>query len=108
MIGRAAIGAPWFFQQVKHFIATGESMPLPGMAERVKAVRTHLRHSLEWKGDRLGVVEMRRHYANYFRGLPHFKEHRLALVTLENPVDLEAKLDEIAEVFAGHDFGQPV
>ena len=76
----------------------------PDMEERIKAVRTHLRHSIEWKGERLGIVEMRRHYANYFRGLPHFKEHRLALVTLDNPEALEAKLSEIAERFGEHVF----
>ena len=78
------------------------------MEERIRAVRTHFRHSLEWKGERLGIVEMRRHYANYFRGLPHFKEHRLALVTLDQPKAIEAKLTEISEVFAGHDFGVAV
>ena len=67
MIGRAAIGAPWFFRQVKQFLATGDAGPLPDMQERVRAVRLHLQKSLEWKGERLGVVEMRRHYANYFR-----------------------------------------
>ena len=74
------------------------------MDERVKAVRTHLRKSIEWKGERLGVVEMRRHYANYFRGLPHFKEHRLALVTLDDPDALEATLTQIEEQFADHLF----
>ena len=67
-------------------------------------MRTHLRHSIEWKGERLGIVEMRRHYANYFRGLPHFKEHRLALVTLDQPDALEAKLHEISERFGDHVF----
>ena len=74
------------------------------MAERIKAVRTHLKHSLEWKGERLGIVEMRRHYANYFRGLPHFKEHRLALVTLDKPDQIFEKLDHIAEAFGDHVF----
>ena len=104
MIGRGAIGAPWFFRQVKNYFATGDAGSPPDMAERIKAVRTHLRHSIEWKGERLGIVEMRRHYANYFRGLPHFKEHRLALVTLDNPEALEAKLSEIAERFGEHVF----
>jgi tRNA-dihydrouridine synthase len=74
------------------------------MAERVEAVRTHFRRSIEWKGDRLGVVEMRRHYANYFKGLPHFKEHRLALVTLDEPDAIEAKLADISLEFADHVF----
>ena len=93
MIGRAAIGAPWFFNQVKHYFETGEVGPSPDMDERIKAVRTHLRHSIEWKGERLGIVEMRRHYANYFRGLPHFKEHRLALVTLDEPAAIGSQAD---------------
>jgi len=67
-------------------------------------VRTHFRRSIEWKGDRLGVVEMRRHYANYFKGLPHFKEHRLALVTLDEPDAIEAKLADISLEFADHVF----
>ena len=104
MIGRAAIGSPWFFRQVKRFMATGDPGPLPDMAERVEAVRTHFRRSIEWKGDRLGVVEMRRHYANYFKGLPHFKEHRLALVTLDEPDAIEAKLADISLEFADHVF----
>jgi tRNA-dihydrouridine synthase len=104
MVGRAAIGSPWFFQQVKKYFATGDAGPLPDMNERVRAVRIHLRRSIEWKGDRLGVVEMRRHYANYFRGLPHFKEHRLALVTLDDAEAIEAKLTDIAECFADYAF----
>ena len=104
MIGRAAIGSPWFFRQVKQYLATGDPGPAPDMAERIKAVRTHLKHSLEWKGERLGIVEMRRHYANYFRGLPHFKEHRLALVTLDKPDEIFEKLDHIAEAFGDHVF----
>ena len=90
-------------QEVKRFF-TGDAGAPPDMEERIKAVRTHLRHSIEWKGERLGIVEMRRHYANYFRGLPHFKEHRLALVTLDEPAALEAKLTEIAEHFGDHVF----
>ena len=104
MIGRAAIGSPWFFRQVKQYLATGDPGPAPDMAERIKAVRTHLKHSLEWKGERLGIVEMRRHYANYFRGLPHFKEHRLALVTLDKPDEIFEKLDHIAQAFGDHVF----
>jgi len=96
MIGRAAIGAPWFFREVKHFFATGERLPAPTMAERVEAAREHFERSCAWKGDRLGVVEMRRHYANYFKGIEHFREHRLELVTLEEPDALRAKLDALA------------
>ena len=104
MIGRAAIGAPWFFRHVKNYFATGNAGNPPDLAERLKAVRTHLGHSIEWKGERLGIVEMRRHYANYFRGVPHFKEHRLALVTLDNPEAIKAKLVEIEDRFREHVF----
>ncbi|MDA0302737.1 MAG: tRNA dihydrouridine synthase DusB [Bacteroidetes bacterium] len=96
MIGRASIGAPWIFREIKHYIQTGELLPPPDMDERVSAARQHFEKSIEWKGDRLGVVEMRRHYANYFKGLRDFKSHRLDLVTLDAPEDIRSKLDQIA------------
>ena len=65
---------------------------------------SHFEMSVKWKGDRLGIVEMRRHYTNYFKGIPHFKEHRLALVTLESPDEIRAKLEEIRTLFAGFEF----
>ena len=99
MIGRGSIGNPWIFDQIKHYFATGEHLPPPTVADRVEAARQHLDHSLEWKGPRLGVVEMRRHYANYFRGLPHFKEHRLTLVTEDDPTVLHATLDNVAATY---------
>ena len=99
MIGRGSIGNPWIFNQIKHYFATGEHLPPPTVADRVEAARQHLNHSLEWKGLRLGVVEMRRHYANYFRGLPHFKEHRLTLVTEDDPTVLHATLDNVAATY---------
>lgn len=85
MIGRAAIGYPWIFNEIKHFRETGEHLPQPTIAERVKVTRKHFQKSLEWKGEKLGVVEMRRHYSNYFKGFPHFKEYRTMLVTESNP-----------------------
>lgn len=102
MIGRASIGNPWIFNQIKHFFATGKHLPPPSISERVEAARQHLNQSLAWKGPRLGVVEMRRHYANYFRGLPHFKEHRLTLVTQDDPTVLHAQLDAITEAYRDH------
>ena len=99
MIGRGSIGNPWIFDQIKHYFATGEHLPQPTVADRVEAARQHLDHSLEWKGLRLGVVEMRRHYANYFRGLSHFKEHRLKLVTEDDPTVLHATLDRVAATY---------
>ena len=104
MIGRASIGSPWVFNEIKHFMATGEHLPSPGMAERIEAVNMHFERSLDWKGDRLGIVEMRRHYANYFKGIPDFKKHRLDLVTFENPDAIRGKLKFIAETFSDHDF----
>lgn len=100
MIGRASIGNPWIFNEIKHYFTTGEHLPRPTIVDRVEAARQHLNHSLEWKGQRLGVVEMRRHYANYFRGLPHFKEHRLSLVTEDDPAVLHAVLDNVAKQYA--------
>ena len=84
MIGRAAIGYPWILEEIKHYFATGQLLPPPTMADRVEAVRNHLLWSVEWKGERQGVLEMRRHYANYFKGIPNFKPYRQQLVTLDS------------------------
>lgn len=84
MIGRAAIGSPWFFAQVKHFIKTGEELAPPTMAERVAVTKSHLEFSVQWKGERQGVCEMRRHYANYFKGIENFKPYRTQLVTIDS------------------------
>jgi len=101
MIGRAAIGNPWIFNEIKHFMKTGSNLPLPDIFERVKVVKKHLAFSVEWKGDKTGVFEMRRHYTNYFRGIPNFKPYRAVLVeTVEVPQIMDT-LDEIAEVFNG-------
>ena len=83
MIGRAAIGNPWFFNEVKHFINTGELMSSPSIDERIKVVKEHLDFSIKWKGEKLGILEMRRHYGNYFKGIPNFKPIRTQLVTLD-------------------------
>ncbi len=82
MIGRAAIGYPWIFNEIKHFMSTGGHLPKPTMANRVEVCKTHLQKSVEWKGEKLGILEMRNHYANYFKGVPNFKETRTRLVTL--------------------------
>ena len=95
MIGRAAIGYPWIFREIKHYFATGELQSPPTIADRVAAARNHLIWSVEWKGERQGVLEMRRHYANYFKGLPNFKEHRQRLVTLDSPAEIVTALEEI-------------
>ena len=99
MIGRAAIGYPWIFREIKHFFATGEKLAGPTLAERIAVCRTHLENSIEWKGEKTGIFEMRRHYANYFKGLPDFKEYRMRLVSLENVDDISSVLSEVEEKF---------
>lgn len=99
MIGRASIGYPWIFREIKHYMATGEHHAQPTVAERVEACREHLIRSLEWKGPKLGVVEMRRHYNNYFRGFPNIKPYRTALVTEDDPEQVLAMLNRIAVDF---------
>ena len=99
MIGRAAIGYPWIFREIKHFFQTGEYLPEPTISERVDVCRTHLDKSIAWKGDKTGVFEMRRHYANYFKGIPDFKEYRMKLVSLDNVEDIHSVLEEINESF---------
>ncbi|HEY1009605.1 MAG: tRNA dihydrouridine synthase DusB [Daejeonella sp.] len=95
MIGRAAIGYPWIFREIKHFFKTGEYLPEPTTSERVAVCRTHFEKSIAWKGEKTGIFEMRRHYANYFKGVPDFKEYRMKLVSLESIQDIHATLDEI-------------
>jgi len=101
MIGRASIGYPWIFNEVKHYLKTGELLPKPSIKDRVEAVKMHLEKSIEWKGPTLGILEMRRHYTNYFKGLPHFKEFRLKLVTENNLDALYSILDEISKHYSG-------
>lgn len=102
MIGRASIGYPWIFNEIKHYIQTGTHLPSPIMAQRVEAARKHLAFSIEWKGERLGILEMRRHYANYFRGLPNFKEYRMKLVQSLDQDELFAILEDVLRVFDGY------
>jgi tRNA-dihydrouridine synthase B len=100
MIGRASIGNPWFFNQVKHFLKTGEHLAAPTILERVDVCRKHLEKSIEWKGPVLGILEMRRHYANYFKGLNHIKDYRMKLVHLNTLEEIEEVLQEIIENYA--------
>jgi tRNA-dihydrouridine synthase B len=95
MIGRAAIGYPWIFREIKHYFKTGQHLDKPTMAERIDACKTHLQKSIEWKGPKTGVFEMRRHYANYFKGIENFKEHRMKLVTAGTFEELDQILHEI-------------
>jgi tRNA-dihydrouridine synthase B len=97
MIGRAAIGYPWIFNEIKHFFKTGEHLPKPTIVNRVEVCRTHVTKSVEWKGEKLGILEMRNHYANYFKGIPNFKETRTKLVTLNKFSEINEVLDAVLE-----------
>lgn len=97
MIGRGSIGNPWIFKQIKHYFATGMKLPLPSLSERARVCRRHLEMSIEWKGVHTGIREMRRHYANYFKGIPNFKPIRIKLVTEDNPKILFEMLQQIEE-----------
>ncbi len=108
MIGRASIGYPWIFREIKHFFKTGELLAPPTIEERVDTAKRHLKHSIEWKGLKLGVLEMRRHYTNYFRSLPNIKHFRQALVTSEEEQFLFDTLDKIGEAYANWEFRNPV
>ena len=102
MIGRASIGNPWFFNQVKHFFKTGEHMPTPTILQRVEAARRHLQMSIDWKGETLGVLETRRHYTNYFKGIPHFKEYRTRLVTSNASEEVFATLSDVESAWGDY------
>jgi nifR3 family TIM-barrel protein len=104
MIGRAAIGYPWIFNEIKHFIKTGEHLPPPTVQQRVDVIRQHLHRSVEWKGVKAGINEMRRHYTNYLRGLPNIKEFRLKLVTISEVEQIDEVLNEIEKYYNGYQF----
>ena len=104
MIGRAAIGYPWIFNEIKHFVKMGEHLPSPTVEDRVEVCKKHLHRSFEWKGPKVGIFEMRRHYTNYLKGLPGIKDYRLRLVTLESVDEILAVLDEINIKYAGYEF----
>ena len=98
MIGRAAIGYPWFFREVKHYFATGEILPPPTIEERIDVIRQHLRASVAWKGPRIGIFEMRRHYANYLKGIINIKPLRSKLVMLNTMEEIEETLEEFSSL----------
>ena len=103
MIGRATYGRPWIFREVKHYLQTGEVMPQPSVIERVAIAKEHLAKSIEIKGERVGILEMRRHLSNYFKGLPNFKDTRFKLVTLNDPAELVEVIDSIGERWGDFD-----
>ncbi|WP_417884577.1 tRNA dihydrouridine synthase DusB [Zunongwangia sp.] len=104
MIGRASIGYPWFFREVKHYFETGKHLAPPTLQERVGAARRHLQMAIDWKGEKLGVFETRRHYTNYFKGIPHFKEFRMKMVTSDDAANVFAAFDEVEKEFIGYEF----
>src|SRR3982751_5242617 len=104
MKGRAAIGYPWIFNEIKHFVKTGRHLAPPDIHQRVEVIRQHLHRSVEWKGLKAGVNEMRRHYTNYLRGLPNIKDFRLKLVTIAEPAEIDATLDLIVRYYDGYQF----
>lgn len=100
MIGRAAIGYPWIFNELKHYFKHGERPLPPDMTERIRVTKKHLEFSIRWKGDRLGIFEMRRHYTNYFKGIPDFKPFRARLVEADTDVEVNTILDEVVEKYS--------
>ena len=95
MIGRASIGNPWFFDQVKHFLKNNKHKSLPNLNQRVETARRHLQMSILWKGEVLGLLETRRHYANYFRGIEGFKPYRISMVTANTPQAVYDTFDKV-------------
>lgn len=98
MIGRASIGNPWIFSQIKHYVSSGEQLSPPTIGQRVAVVKHHLDFSIRWKGERLGILEMRRHYANYFRGIPNFKPVRAKLIESLSLNEIDDILDEVSQM----------
>ena len=99
MIGRASIGNPWFFNQVKHFFNTGEHLTLPSLRERINMAEKHLKMAIDWKGEKLGVLETRRHYSSYFKGIPDFRKYKTMMVTTDLSSDLFSLFSELKEKF---------
>ncbi len=99
MIGRASIGNPWFFEQVKYFINTGKHLPLPTILERVNVAKRHLEMATQWNGETIGLFETRKHYSSYFKGIPNIKEYRLKMVTAPTKEEVFNVFDEVLEYF---------
>ncbi len=99
MIGRSSIGNPWFFSQVKHFLATGEHLNPPDIAERVRVAKRHLEMAMDWNGTVVGLLETRRHYTNYFKGLPNFKQYKLKMLTAPTQEEVFRVFDEILQAY---------
>lgn len=104
MIGRASIGYPWIFNEIKYYMATGKKLPPPDLYERIRVTKSHLDFSVKWKGEKLGILEMRRHYTNYYRGMPNFKPYRAEMVTADTYEQVDAILDQVAEAYSEFQF----
>jgi tRNA-dihydrouridine synthase B len=104
MIGRGSVGKPWIFRHIKHFLLTGELLPEPLLEEKVDIAIEHFKRSVEWKGEVVGILEMRRHLSNYFKALPHFKETRMRLLTTKDPEEVLQILEEIRVRYRGLQF----
>ena len=103
MIGRASIGNPWFFNQVKHFFKTNEHLPSPSLMERVEMAEKHLKMAIDWKGEKLGVLETRRHYSSYFKGVPDFKKYKTIMVTSDYSDDIFSLFSDLKSKFNEHE-----
>ena len=104
MIGRASVGKPWLFNHIKHYIRTGELLPEPLLEDKVSLAIEQLKMSIQWKGEKVGILEMRRHLSNYFKGLPHFRETRMRLLTSASPNEVFDILEEIRNRYRGLQF----
>lgn len=104
MIGRASIGYPWIFNEIKHYFATGEKLPTPDLDERLAVTKKHLDFSVEWKGEKQGILEMRRHYTSYFRGMPNFKTFRTEMVTADSYAQVCEILNQVSDIYADYEF----
>ena len=104
MIGRASIGNPWIFNEIKHYLKSGNNLDRPSMKERVDCCKQHLKHSIDWKGEILGIAEMKRHYTNYFKGIGDFKPYRIKMVTSNNREEILETLHEVAVKFKNYSF----
>ena len=104
MIGRASIGYPWIFNEIKNYLKTGKHLPNPTIHDRVITCKQHLKHSIEWKGETLGIAEMKRHYTNYFKGIPHFKDYRIQMVTSDSADQIHDILNTINKKFSNFSF----
>ena len=100
MIGRAAIGYPWFFNEVKYFFKYKTHKEQPSLFERIDMAERHLKMSIDWKGEKLGVLETRRHYSNYFKNIPDFKQYRTQMVTLDYPEELFELFNNLKREFS--------